>query len=95
MDGTWNGSGALEGDTLTVTQSGDNLMGSVSGGLVGPVSGTNESGNVSLLLALGVSPGENSIPLGRKFSGHFVNAVTVIGTMVGTDSVVTLTRSAN
>jgi hypothetical protein len=94
LDGTWNGSGALQGDTLTLTQSGDNVSGTVEGVITGSVTGTNVSGNVTIRWGQIACPSCNSIPL--AFTGHFVNAATVVGNMgLGALSQMTLTRSGN
>jgi hypothetical protein len=94
LDGTWDGSGALQGDTLTLTQSGDDVAGSVEGVLTGSVTGTNVSGNVTIRWGQIACPSCNSIPL--AFTGHFVNAVTIVGSMgAGPLSAVTLSRAGN
>ena len=97
IEGKWAGTGVLSGDVFTLTQIDEDVSGYVSGGLDGPIYGSNVSGNVKLEVETSPDYGY-IVPLGPAFdfSGHFVNAVTVVGNFGnGPNSLLSLPRTGN
>jgi hypothetical protein len=94
LNGTWTLSGAVNGEVVTITQTGDSVIGPLQfeGQVVGSLFGTNANGNV--ILAVGNYNGlvaTGYLTATSSFRGHFTNSSTVVGTL-STGYALTLTK---